>query len=77
MCGIVLIPLWRRVAPGSCCPLQVIYSTTSLWSAVLTMLVLRDETLGPIGWAGGAVIAAAGLVAGGGSTHGDKKGAKA
>jgi len=42
---------------------QVIYSTTSLWSALQTMaLIPEGESLGAVGWAGGAVIAAAGLL---------------
>ena len=58
---------------------QVIYSTTSLWSSLATMVMLSQETRGVAGWVGGSVIALAGLLAGmqraeGGGGHGSKGG---
>ena len=43
---------------------QVFYSTASLWSALMTTLLLKSETLGAVGWMGGALIAGAGIAAG-------------
>ena len=41
---------------------QVIFSSLPLWSALFAVLLL-NETLGPLGWAGGLSIVGAGLIA--------------
>lgn len=43
---------------------QIFYSSTPIWSAIIAMLVLREEGMGSLGWLGGFGILAAGLVAG-------------
>lgn len=42
---------------------QVIFSSKPLWAAGLAWVLLGGEELGPLTWAGGAAVAAAGLVA--------------
>lgn len=42
---------------------QAIYATTPLWSAMLSAALLREEVGGPLTWAGGAAVVAAGLLA--------------
>lgn len=50
----------RRVAPADA---QIILSSKPLWAAALAWVLLGGEQLGPQTWAGGAALAAAGLVA--------------
>lgn len=42
--------------------LQVIYSSTPLWSAVFASLLIGSESLGTLGYVGGGLIIAGGLV---------------
>ena len=42
---------------------QVIFSSLPLWSALFAALLLQNETMGPMGWAGGMSIVAAGIIA--------------
>ncbi len=42
---------------------QVIYSTVPLWSALLAFKFMPEETMGTIGYAGGAVVILAGVLA--------------
>ena len=42
---------------------QVYYSSTPIWSALLAMLLLKGEAMGPLGWLGGVGIVVAGLLA--------------
>lgn len=42
---------------------QIYYSSTPIWSALLAMLLLEGESMGPMGWLGGAGIVVAGLIA--------------
>ena len=50
----------RHVQPAEA---QVIFSSKPLWAASLAWVLLGGEELGPLTWAGGAALAAAGLVA--------------
>ncbi|GAB4814293.1 hypothetical protein N2152v2_001339 [Parachlorella kessleri] len=50
----------RDVPPGEA---QVIFSTTPLWAAAFSWLLLGGEQLGGLTWAGGASIVVAGLLA--------------
>jgi hypothetical protein len=46
------------------CPAsQVIFSLTPIWGAVMAQLVLGDEQMGPVAWAGGAAVLLASLLA--------------
>ena len=42
---------------------QVIYSTVPLWSALLAFKFMPEETMGAVGYAGGAVVILAGVLA--------------
>jgi drug/metabolite transporter (DMT)-like permease len=42
---------------------QIVFSSIPLWSALMAAAVLPGEEVGLYTWAGGAVVAAAGLVA--------------
>lgn len=42
---------------------QVIYSTVPLWSALLAFKFMPEETMGAIGYAGGAIVVLAGFLA--------------
>lgn len=42
---------------------QVIYSSTPLWSALFSMVLIGTDAMGPTGWVGGAMIVGAGLLA--------------
>jgi drug/metabolite transporter (DMT)-like permease len=56
---------------------QVIYSSTPLWTALFAALLLGGESLGTLGWAGGGLIVAAGLVAAWGESRRSGGGGKA
>lgn len=59
-------PRSTSTEPESCVSLapQVIYSLTPLWSALIAWVFLgNDDGLGPLGWAGGAVILMASILA--------------
>ena len=43
-------------------PLQVIFSSVPLWSVALAAAALHDEHAGPLTWAGGTAVVAAGFV---------------
>ena len=49
----------RSVSPTTA---QVIFSSVPLWSVALAAAALHDERAGPLTWAGGAAVVAAGLV---------------
>ena len=49
---------------------QVIYSLTPIWGAVFAQILLGDEGLGPLSWAGGAGVLAASLLAAQAQTSG-------
>lgn len=42
---------------------QVIFSSLPLWSALFATLLMQNENMGLLGWAGGMTIVVAGLVA--------------
>lgn len=42
---------------------QVIYSSVPVWSALLAFFFMPEETMGGVGYLGGAVIVLAGLLA--------------
>lgn len=59
-------PRSTSTEPENCVSLapQVIYSLTPLWSALIAWAFLgNDDGLGPLGWAGGAVILMASILA--------------
>ena len=49
--------------PASPASSQVIFSLTPLWSALMAFLLLGDDGMGPLAWAGGAAVVAAGIMA--------------
>ena len=58
--------------------MQVIYSLTPLWSALIAAIILDgQEQVGPLFWAGGAVILGASILAGTGTATANKKGVTA
>jgi drug/metabolite transporter (DMT)-like permease len=42
---------------------QIVFSTVPLWSALLAVVVLPEEVVGPFAWAGGFGMLVAGLIA--------------
>lgn len=60
----------RSVPPAET---QIMLASKPLWAASLAWLLLGGETLGPQTWAGGAALAAAGLVAATGEQAAAKK----
>ena len=44
-------------------PLQVLFSSTPLWAALMAGLLLPGESMGPLAWLGGAVMLGASLLA--------------
>ncbi|KAG2499936.1 hypothetical protein HYH03_002223 [Edaphochlamys debaryana] len=50
----------RTVPPAQT---QVLFSSTPLWSALMAQLLLPGEAMGPLAWAGGAIMVAASLLA--------------
>lgn len=54
---------------------QVIYSLTPIWGAVMAQLVLGDEQMGPVAWAGGAAVLLASLQAARAQSQGQSGGA--
>ena len=42
---------------------QIFYSSTPIWSAVIAMAVLREDSMGSLGWLGGFGILLAGIIA--------------
>lgn len=53
--------LGQRTVPAA--QAQMLYSSTPVWAAAIAQLLLGDQGLGPMGWAGGAVMLAAALAA--------------
>ncbi|KAL0024507.1 hypothetical protein WJX77_010938 [Trebouxia sp. C0004] len=75
--AVLLAVLWSALGPGALVAFlqsqgqavvpsaqsQVIYSTVPLWSALLAFKFMPEETMGAIGYAGGAVVILAGVLA--------------
>ncbi|DBA65614.1 TPA: hypothetical protein ACH3X2_002675 [Trebouxia sp. C0005] len=75
--AVLLAVVWSALGPGALVAFlqsqgqavvpsaqsQVIYSTVPLWSAVLAFKFMPEETMGTIGYAGGAVVILAGVLA--------------
>ena len=43
---------------------QIFYSSTPIWSALIAMILLREEGMSSLGWLGGLGILTAGIIAG-------------